>query len=142
VKILDFGLAKSAVNAQPGSDASTLTMTITDPGTTVGTVSYMSPEQARGEPNLTFQSDQFSFGLVLYQMASGKRAFERPSAAETMTAIIREERSRCRRRASAAALGHRTAAGKRSCRALRLDAGPVSRAEADSRASLTKHQWG
>jgi Tol biopolymer transport system component/tRNA A-37 threonylcarbamoyl transferase component Bud32 len=91
VKILDFGLAKSAVNAQPGSDASTLTMTITDPGTTVGTVSYMSPEQARGEPNLTFQSDQFSFGLVLYQMASGKRAFERPSAAETMTAIIREE---------------------------------------------------
>ena len=68
-----------------------LTMTITEPGTTVGTVSYMSPEQARGEPNLTFQSDQFSFGLVLYQMASGKRAFERPSAAETMTAIIREE---------------------------------------------------
>jgi serine/threonine protein kinase/Tol biopolymer transport system component len=91
VKILDFGLAKSAVNAQPGADASTLTMTITDPGTTVGTVNYMSPEQARGEPNLTFQSDQFSFGLVLYQMASGKRAFERPSAAETMTAIIREE---------------------------------------------------
>ena len=91
VKILDFGLAKSAVNAQPGADASTLTMTITDPGTTVGTVSYMSPEQARGEPNLTFQSDQFSFGLVLYQMASGKRAFERPSAAETMTAMIREE---------------------------------------------------
>jgi len=91
VKILDFGLAKSAAYAQAGVDASTLTMTITDPGTTVGTISYMSPEQARGEPNLTFQSDQFSFGLVLYQMASGRRAFERPSAAETMTAIIREE---------------------------------------------------
>lgn len=91
VKILDFGLAKSAVSAQAGADASTLTMTITDPGTAIGTISYMSPEQARGDPNLSFQSDQFSFGLVLYQMITGKRAFERPSAAETMTAIIREE---------------------------------------------------
>ena len=91
VKILDFGLAKSALSAQAAADAVTQTLNITDPGTTVGTVSYMSPEQARGEPNLTFQSDQFSFGLVLYKMASGKRAFERPSAAETMTAIIREE---------------------------------------------------
>jgi hypothetical protein len=91
LKILDFGLAKSAVYAEPGPDTPTLTMTITDPGTTVGTVNYMSPEQARGERNLTFQSDQFSFGLVLYEIASGRRAFDRPSAAETMTAIIREE---------------------------------------------------
>jgi eukaryotic-like serine/threonine-protein kinase len=91
VKILDFGLAKSAVSAQGGVDASTLTMNLTDPGTTVGTINYMSPEQARGDPNLTFQSDQFSFGLVLYEMASGKRAFERASAAETMVAIIREQ---------------------------------------------------
>jgi Tol biopolymer transport system component len=90
VKILDFGLAKSAPSVQAAADAATQTF-ITDPGTTVGTVSYMSPEQARGEPDLTFQSDQFSFGLVLYKMASGKRAFERPSPAETMTAIIREE---------------------------------------------------
>ena len=51
----------------------------------------MSPEQARGDPNLTIQSDQFSFGLVLYRMSSGKRAFERATAAETMVAIIREE---------------------------------------------------
>ncbi|HEV3329903.1 MAG TPA: protein kinase [Bryobacteraceae bacterium] len=91
VKILDFGLAKSGAPAQRATDSATLTMSITDPGTTVGTVHYMSPEQARGEPDLTFQSDQFSFGLVLYKMASGRRAFERPSAAETMTAIIREE---------------------------------------------------
>ncbi|HEY9142135.1 MAG TPA: protein kinase [Bryobacteraceae bacterium] len=91
VKILDFGLAKSAASAQCAADSATLTMSITDPGTTVGTVNYMSPEQARGEPDLTFQSDQFSFGLVLYQMASGRRAFERPSAAETMVAIIRDE---------------------------------------------------
>jgi len=91
VKILDFGLAKSSARAQLAAGSATLTMSITDPGTTVGTVHYMSPEQARGERDLTFQSDQFSFGLVLYKMASGKRAFDRPSAAETMTAIIREE---------------------------------------------------
>jgi len=63
VKILDFGLVKTAVYTQHGADASTLMMTITESGTTVGTISYVSPEQARGEPNLTFQSDQFSFGL-------------------------------------------------------------------------------
>jgi len=89
VKILDFGLAKS-ITSRPAGDA-TLTMGITDPGTVVGTVNYMSPEQARGEANLTPQSDQFSFGLVLYELAIGKRAFQRGSAAETMTAIIREE---------------------------------------------------
>jgi Tol biopolymer transport system component/predicted Ser/Thr protein kinase len=91
VKILDFGLAKTPVSAPREANAATQSLSITDPGTRVGTIGYMSPEQARGEPNLTFQSDQFSFGLVLYQMASGKRAFARPSAAETMTAIIREE---------------------------------------------------
>ncbi len=67
------------------------TLALTDPGTTVGTIAYMSPEQARGMPNLTAQSDQFSFGLVLYELAAGKRAFVRASAAETMTAIIRED---------------------------------------------------
>jgi hypothetical protein len=51
----------------------------------------MSPEQARGEANLTPQSDQFSFGVVLYELATGKRAFQRGSAPETMTAIIRED---------------------------------------------------
>ena len=51
----------------------------------------MSPEQARGNPDLTPQSDQFSFGLILYELASGKRAFHRDSAAEIMTAIIRED---------------------------------------------------
>ena len=51
----------------------------------------MSPEQARGQPNLGPQSDQFSFGLVLYEMVTGQRAFRRDSSAETMTAIIREE---------------------------------------------------
>jgi serine/threonine protein kinase len=90
VKILDFGLAKSAENSC-GPEAATQTIDITDPGTTIGTVSYMSPEQARGDKNLTPQSDQFSFGLVLYELCAGRKAFRRASAAETMAAIIREE---------------------------------------------------
>jgi serine/threonine protein kinase len=90
VKILDFGLAKT-VGPPAGTDDNTRTIAITDPGTRVGTVAYMSPEQARGAAMLTPQSDQFSFGLILYELAAGKRAFERGSGAETMTAIIREE---------------------------------------------------
>jgi eukaryotic-like serine/threonine-protein kinase len=91
VKILDFGLAKTAHDAAAGPDAATRTIALTDAGTTVGTIAYMSPEQARGITDLTAQSDQFSFGLVLYELAAGKRAFVRGSAAETMTAIIRED---------------------------------------------------
>ncbi len=89
VKILDFGLAKAAASVAVAG--ATATMPITGPGSAVGTVNYMSPEQARGEPDLTPQSDQFSFGLVLYELVAGKRAFQRGSAPETMTAIIREE---------------------------------------------------
>jgi Tol biopolymer transport system component/predicted Ser/Thr protein kinase len=89
VKILDFGLAKSAAIRPAGDE--TQTMAITHPGTTVGTVYYMSPEQARGDANLTPQSDQFSFGLVLYELAAGTRAFHRGSAPETMAAIIRDQ---------------------------------------------------
>lgn len=95
VKILDFGLAKAA-HGEMGDDDATRTidageLALTDPGTTVGTVAYMSPEQARGERNLTAQSDQFSLGLVLYELAAEKRAFRRGTKAETMTAIIRED---------------------------------------------------
>jgi Tol biopolymer transport system component len=89
IKLLDFGLAK--VTTAPSASASTQTMGNTDPGTIMGTVNYMSPEQARGHPPADARSDQFSFGLVLYELAAGKRAFERESAAETMTAIIRED---------------------------------------------------
>jgi len=93
VRILDFGLAKqAAVAAAPDRPAdATRTVALTDAGTTIGTIAYMSPEQARGEAALTPQSDQFSFGLVLYEMLTGKRAFQRGSTPETMTAIIREE---------------------------------------------------
>ena len=65
-------------------------MTITGAGSVVGTAAYMSPEQARGQP-LDFRTDQFSFGLIVYEMLTGNPAFRRPSAVETMTAIIREE---------------------------------------------------
>jgi len=87
VKILDFGLAKAAV--RPAAEDATRT-SVTDPGSIVGTTAYMSPEQARGQ-ELDARSDQFSFGLVLYELAAGKRAFARPSAPETLAAIIRDE---------------------------------------------------
>jgi TolB-like protein/Flp pilus assembly protein TadD len=92
VKILDFGLAKEA-HAELGPDDETRTIpaALTDPGTTVGTIAYMSPEQARGQRNLTPQSDQFSLGLVLYELAAGKKAFQRSSPLEIMVAIIRED---------------------------------------------------
>jgi serine/threonine-protein kinase len=91
-KILDFGLAKGAAARDASSgetDASTLSK-VTEPGTVMGTVSYMSPEQALGRP-VDFRSDLFSFGSVLYEMATGRQAFARSSTPETMTAIIREE---------------------------------------------------
>jgi eukaryotic-like serine/threonine-protein kinase len=90
VKILDFGLAKM-VSADKSDDDATRAMTHTQAGATLGTIAYMSPEQARGSADLSAQSDQFSFGLVLYELATGRRAFPRGSTAETMTAIIREE---------------------------------------------------
>ncbi len=90
-KILDFGLAKVSKKETGPSGATVSTLSkMTEPGTVLGTVAYMSPEQALGGA-VDFRSDQFSFGSVLYEMLTGKRAFARESAPETMTAIIREE---------------------------------------------------
>ena len=89
VKILDFGLAKAVAIAESDSGA-TLTMGATEPGIILGTVPYMSPEQARGAV-VDYRSDQFSFGLVLYEMATGRRAFRRETAVQTLTAILTEE---------------------------------------------------
>lgn len=86
-KVLDFGLAKLLKPDRGGADSST---TITEHGTLVGTVGYMSPEQAAGE-ELDFRSDQFSFGAVLYEMATGIPAFKKKTHAETMAAILRDE---------------------------------------------------
>ncbi|HKV99716.1 MAG TPA: protein kinase [Vicinamibacterales bacterium] len=89
-KILDFGLAKLLDRNDVDSSQSTLTHLDTQPGTVLGTVGYMSPEQASGRP-ADRQSDQFAFGLVLFEMLTGQRAFDRPTAAETLSAIIRDD---------------------------------------------------
>jgi tetratricopeptide (TPR) repeat protein len=90
-KILDFGLAHRSVTLRGGGDTESPTMEkLTDPGHVLGTVAYMSPEQARGE-NVDYRSDQFSFGVVLYEMLAGERPFKGASAAETLAAIIRDE---------------------------------------------------
>jgi Tol biopolymer transport system component len=91
VKILDFGLAKLMLPEVAGGDTHAPTIPIgTEPGRIVGTVGYMSPEQVLGK-ELDFRSDQFSLGAILYEMATGHRAFSRASAPETLAAIIREE---------------------------------------------------
>jgi eukaryotic-like serine/threonine-protein kinase len=91
-KIADFGLAKffRPAHDPDGSQLTTLTDERTKEGTIVGTVGYMSPEQAKGEP-VDFRSDQFSFGSILYEMATGRRAFKKSSAVQTLAAIVQEE---------------------------------------------------
>lgn len=88
-KILDFGLAKSMMPAL--ADASVLsTMAKTGEGTILGTVGYMSPEQASSKP-VDFRSDQFSFGSIMYEMLSGKRAFSRDTNVQSLSAIIQDD---------------------------------------------------
>jgi len=90
VKILDFGLAK-LTQAEPGTDTSLPTATHgTEAGVVMGTAGYMSPEQVRGVA-LDPRSDIFSFGAILYEMLSGKRAFHGDTAADTMSAILKED---------------------------------------------------
>ncbi|HTR25674.1 MAG TPA: protein kinase [Terriglobales bacterium] len=92
IKILDFGLAKLTQKASPQSDERTLTSSHTVAGVVMGTASYMAPEQVRGEPADT-RTDIFAFGSVLYEMLSGVRAFRRDTAAETMTAVLKDDPS-------------------------------------------------
>jgi predicted ATPase len=90
VKILDFGVAKLA---SPSGALPHMSPTLgwqTEAGLVLGTVEYMSPEQASGR-QLDFRSDQFSFGAVLYEMVTGKRAFQKSTPAETLVAILREQ---------------------------------------------------
>jgi eukaryotic-like serine/threonine-protein kinase len=91
VKILDFGLAK-LTGAQDGADLTDAPTQDqgTAPGTVMGTAGYMSPEQVRGG-TLDHRTDIFSFGAVMYEMLSGRRAFRRDSAVETMNAILKED---------------------------------------------------
>ena len=92
VKILDFGLAKLTQNENEGAQQTNLPTApaATEPGVVMGTLGYMSPEQVKGKP-ADQRSDIFAFGAILYEMLSGARAFHRDSAAETMSAILREE---------------------------------------------------
>ncbi|MEP6801872.1 MAG: protein kinase [Acidobacteriota bacterium] len=90
VKILDFGLAKLAGAGESDVTSAQTVGDPTTPGMVLGTVGYMSPEQATGR-RVDFRSDQFAFGSVIYEMLTGKRAFSRGSTAETLVAVIREE---------------------------------------------------
>ncbi|HEY3170129.1 MAG TPA: protein kinase, partial [Thermoanaerobaculia bacterium] len=91
VKILDFGLAKLTQPESAGPQTNLPTETAgTEPGVMLGTLGYMAPEQVRGKP-ADARSDIFAFGAILYEMLSGKRAFHRDTAADTMSAILREE---------------------------------------------------
>jgi Tol biopolymer transport system component len=90
-KILDFGLAKIAQVPSASADDPTVSFDdMTSPGRVLGTVGYMSPEQMRGEP-ADARSDIFAVGAILYEMLTGKRAFRKASAAETMAAILNED---------------------------------------------------
>jgi serine/threonine protein kinase/Tol biopolymer transport system component len=91
VKILDFGLAKLTSTGSGSEEVSQLPTTeATTPGVLVGTVGYMSPEQASGAA-VGFQSDQFALGAILYEMATGRRAFQKKTAVDTLSAILNEE---------------------------------------------------
>lgn len=92
IKILDFGLAKlrpAKLTGEAASEVATQKL-ITDPGTVMGTVGYMSPEQVRGG-EADHRSDLFSFGVILYEMLSGRRAFLGHSLVETMNAILKDD---------------------------------------------------
>jgi serine/threonine protein kinase len=97
VKILDFGLAKlvednpqGECNPEEFGSTTTAIEDSTKPGVVLGTVGYMSPEQVRGR-GADHRSDIFAFSAILYEMLSGKRAFHKPTSAETMSAVLRED---------------------------------------------------
>ena len=89
-KILDFGLAKLTQPQEALNGTSAATTEITEPGVVMGTVGYMSPEQVSGKP-ADRRADIFALGAILYEALTGKRAFQRPTAPETMSAILNED---------------------------------------------------
>ncbi|HVT02317.1 MAG TPA: protein kinase, partial [Thermoanaerobaculia bacterium] len=90
VKLLDFGLAKWDEKRDDKNTEAPTQARMTNPGTVMGTVGYMSPEQVLGQ-EVGHRSDVFSLGAVLYELLTGQRAFQRGSGPETMTAILRED---------------------------------------------------
>ena len=89
VKVLDFGLARMDPVAPPAADVPTMSLS-TEPGRVMGTVGYMAPEQVRGKA-VDARADIFSFGALLYEMLTGKRAFRGESPVETLNAILKED---------------------------------------------------
>jgi serine/threonine-protein kinase len=92
-KVLDFGIAKRTHRPAPDpvvDGRAALRADVTQPGSILGTAGYMSPEQASGR-KVGHEADQFSFGAILYEMLSGRRAFDRPTGAETVSAIIHHD---------------------------------------------------
>ena len=110
VKVLDFGLAKLAAPASAMSDeGATMATSSTTPGMIVGTLAYMSPEQAEGKP-IDARSDVFSFGSVLYEMLTGNKAFDGQSSAALLAAVMRDDPEageRTQARCSARSAPHR-----------------------------------
>ena len=90
VKVLDFGLARQQIQNDGGTGATTTLTRDTAPGVVLGTVGYMSPEQARGD-SADHRSDIFALGAVLYEMLTGRRAFHKSTSVETLNAILKEE---------------------------------------------------
>src|SRR5271156_3575604 len=90
VKILDFGLAKLTLPQTASEDQETVALQATEPGVVMGTVGYMSPEQVRGQA-ADHRSDIFAFGTIFYEVVTGKQTLPKPTSAETMTAILKED---------------------------------------------------
>ena len=133
-KILDFGLAKLVEHAR--HEADTVAKPLTSPGTVLGTTAYMSPEQAMGR-EADARSDQFSLGAVLYELVTGRRAFDKPTTVETLS-VDRPRRGDADQGApavdtSSGGVDHRALPAERSERSLRLDARPRARSGERSR---------
>ena len=125
VKILDFGLAKLASTGSGSDEGSKLpTVSGTTPGVIMGTVGYMSPEQAGGA-TVDFRSDQFSFGSILYELVTGKRAFTGKTPIDVLGAILNDEPQPIAdgqsSDADAASVDHRAVPGQGAAAALLLD---------------------
>jgi serine/threonine protein kinase len=90
VKLLDFGVAKLVETASDDAETTLQSSPLTQEGTIVGTIAYMSPEQAEGKP-IDARSDIFSFGAILYEMITGRRPFSGETKVATLTAILHEE---------------------------------------------------